>query len=158
MMDEALRYIGDSVDLSYEITETPNPLHQMIGVSVSVFNEEGQIVYEDPVQIVDNVVKYVVNPEMTKHRGNYVAHFTHRFSNNLTKTHSVFFPILPRGIPAETLNTPVMDLTEESTPNEVEHAVGSTLRWLRRRGVEQEQNKDVTYDTAQLKTKKRIKG
>ena len=149
-------YVGDAVDLAYRVVESPNPLHKIIALTVSVFSDEGEIIHDDPTTIVDDMVKYTISPTMTTHRGNYVALFTHWFSHGQVKTHPIMFSVLPRGIPKEAEGTPVIDLNEESTDDEVEGAVSRTLRMLRRQGIESSVSVAITYSTAEEKIQRRI--
>jgi len=149
-------YVGDAIDLSYKVLVSPNPQYKLVALTVSVFSDEGEIIHDDPVSIVDDVVKYTISPAMTRHRGNYAALFTHQFTNGQTKTHPIMFSVLPRGIPKEVEDMPVVNLTEESTDDEVEAAVGMTMRKLRRQGVEHSTNVTVTYLGAEERIQRRI--
>lgn len=157
---ENIFYIGDTIPLAYMVRSRTKAIAKVLEVSVSVFSDEGEVVHEDPVQIIDNVVKYELSSDVTKHRGDYIAIFTHRFPNNEIKSHTIRFSIIPRGLPEEAEELPVSRLDDTSTENDVEKAISETLRLLRRRnrGEQLQFKRDLAlaYDTAQWKLGKRI--
>ena len=149
--------VGESIPLKFH-AEWMGEQITPESASVSVFSEEGNIVNEDPAEINDEgEIEYIVDSNLTKHTGDYVAHFTLHFPNQMmVKNHPINFSVLPREIPTETINTLVAALTGNSTDEEIEEAIASTIRKLRKQGFELRFAVKQTYDTAQKKLGRRL--
>ncbi len=161
-----LYYVGDTVDLAFAINvftsvvfgvDKPikvaeNLKAKITKINVSIFSEQGQIVHEDPVTVIDNVVKYQLNGDMTKHSGNYAAFFHITFGSDRTKTHKILFVVLPRNLDTkkkEVANT--ARLTPKSTDGQIIEAIGHDTRTARRLG-----NIQTVMDMAQTKVGRRL--
>lgn len=157
-----LYYIGDSVPFSFEIQsgyarigEQPyfkaeeSPQAKLLKINVSIFTDEGQIVQEDPVEVVDNTVTYTLDPAMTKHSGDYAAIFSMTFGNGQEKTYKMYKAVLPLNASRD---LPTEDLTPESTEIEIETALGKGMRMARKRGGQVQE----AYDSAQAKIHRRL--
>lgn len=120
-------------------------------MNVSIFNDEGEIVHEDAVTLVDNVVQYTLAPEMTKHAGDYAAFFAITFDNNQQHTYKMPFAVLPKNI-ERTENDTTGDLTPESTDLEIEQALGSDIRARRKMGKDTKS----AYEAAQESIGRRL--
>jgi len=160
-----LSYVGDAVNLSYAIetrvsvkfgerravsigSDAELPLTK---INVSVYNEEGEIVHEDPVKVVDNIVYYTLAPELTKHAGDYAAFFSMTFGADQDRTFKMPFAVLPIKI-EDREETDSDKLTSASTEIQIQNAVGIDMRKLRRKGKKTQ----VAYDIAQEAIGKRI--
>jgi len=151
-----LYYVGDTIPIDFEVTATPNPMIPIIGMSVSVFSSEGEIIRDDPVTMVDNIINYKVPGKQTKHRGEYAAIFDLHFNDGTKKSHSIKFTVLPRGAPSEEVKkSEVNKLTPQSKETEIEQAVKTTIRKVRRQPGNYKKKLEEVRDTAQSKTKRR---
>lgn len=151
-----IHYVGDSIDLSFEIVITPANAPALQSITVSVFSDEGEIIHEDPLTLVDNMVSYTISPEMTRHAGNYAAMFTVKLANNMVKTHRMLFAVLPRGAPEEGKELDVAQLDENANEDTVNKAISSSLRKSRRANKGAGDAIDTVYETAQKKAQRYI--
>jgi len=156
MNKNQLYYVGDSVTIEFVVSSAPDPQVPIIGMGVSVFNNEGEIIHDDPISMVDNVIKYTISEEQTKHRGNYAALFNFKFNDSTSKTHTVKFTVLPKGVPSEEIKkSEVGKLTPKSKESEIEQAMKTTIRKVRRQPGNYKKKLEEVRDTAQSKTKRR---
>ncbi len=164
-----LYYTGDAINLSYSVTprlsvkvgEDPpfgirnnnTESTRLTKINVNVFSNEGEIVHEDPVMVVDNVVKYSLNGEMTKHSGDYAAFFNMVFANGQPKTYKVVFTVLPRNLDIDKKEvSQTTQLTVDSSEGDIETALGTDIRNTRRAGG----NTKTVFDVAQEKVGRRL--
>ncbi len=129
-----LFYEGNKETLQFKAEDkrgTLKPYHSF----VSIFNDEEQLVFDAPVQINDNELSFAIPDDIMGKSDDYVAVFTIDFTPQIRRNHAIRFAVVPREVPEEFKFEPVADLTDESTPDEIETAVGHTLRHLRRGGA-----------------------
>ena len=151
-----LYYVGDTVSLSFEVSIEDIAPIKVETIIVSVFSEEGEIIHEDPVTILEGVVRYEIDPAMTKHAGDYSALFEMTFTGGQKKTYQMPFSILPRGVSSKEGSTRVGKLTKDATDNEVEAAIREDLRALRKGGGTPEENSKLIFEIAQRKLGRRL--
>jgi len=152
-----LNFVGDTVDLAYEVNVDEIAPLKIVSITVSVFSEEGEIIHEDPCTILNGVVEYTVDSSMTTHRGDYMAVFNLEFTGGIKKTYKMPFVVLPRGIAKEGIGTHVSSLTEDSTEDEVEGAIDADIRNIRREKLGAIEGHMLILDIAQYKTGRRHK-
>lgn len=150
-----LYFVGDTIDLAYEVNVDEIAPLKVVEITVSVYTEEGEIIHEDPVTLVNGVVEYTIESAMTKHSGDYMAVFTLRFTEGKDKTFEIPIVVLPRGLSKESIGTYVNMLDEESTDNEVEEAIDRDLRDIRRSGRDAIEGYLLVLQIAQYKTGRR---
>jgi len=160
-----LYYVGDTVNLAFAMeTETSMKLGSspavliasgqqptITSIRVSVYSDEGEIVHDDPVKIMNNTVHYTISPELTRHAGDYSAFFNIDFDGQQKHTYKILFSILPRNID-RTNKTKSSKLNEDSTELEVYESLGSDIRNMRRAG----KNADRAYEIAQENVGRRL--
>lgn len=151
-----LYYVGDTVKLAFEVSIEDIAPIKVETIIVSVFSEEGEIIHEDPVTIVEGVVRYEIDPTMTKHAGDYSALFEMTFTGGRIKTFQMPFSILPRGASAKEKDTHAGKLTKDSTDNEIEDALRRDLREMRKKGGDPDENNKLIFEIAQRKLGRRL--
>lgn len=159
-MAKDLHYVGDTVNLGFMIDVDDTSLIRMqptvvTSASVSIYTDAGEIIHDDPVTIIDNVVKYTLDSSMTKHAGDYSALFTIIFNGSEVKTHPIDFTVLPRTVTKNSKSRKVSKLSNNSSENEVEAAVDGDLRLARRSGMGAKQARQSLLQEAQQATGRR---
>lgn len=151
-----LNYVGNDVTLSFEVVIDDLLPIKVETVTISVYSEEGEIIHEDPVTILEGIVEYKIDGAMTKHAGDYKASFELTFTGGQTKNHEEFFSILPRGASPKAEAMQVGKLVEDSSDNDVEAAIREDLRALRKKGGSPDENSKLIFEIAQRKLGKRL--
>jgi hypothetical protein len=148
-------YEGDAVPVSFYVREGFKPRNPH-SASVTVYRGKEVILSSVSAEVSGNLVRYTVPSDYTYKRGDYMAEFTVYLP--APRTHKIWFRILPRGavISKQKDAEFTKDITDKSTAQEIDSAVGMATRALRRIETQLVKVSKMANDIVSKKSNKRL--
>lgn len=149
-------YEGNDVELEFYVKEKLRPF-KPLSAEVTIYRGTEEIISNQHAEIDGNIVRFLVEGKYTRERGDYKAEFDVHLSLEQTRTHVMWFRILPKGavLDEERDAEIASNLNEESTNHEIDTAFNVALRSLRRTGKGLIKAQKVASDIISKKTSRR---
>ena len=128
-------YEGDDVTLEFSVKEGLYPVTPY-SASVSIYRGKEEIIFNQQAEILGDKVRFDVDNDYTKQRGDYKAVFTVYITPTISRTHVRWFRVLPKGAVISKGKDAELSksIGKDSDDHAVDQALGMALRSLRKVG------------------------
>ena len=150
-------YTGDDVKLKFGVAQKGQRNIKVTSATISLSGPKGEIWSSTPAEVDNDVVRMEIGGGVHDVPGDYIAEFKVGIAPDIKATHRIKYRILQREpIFSNEIDRELMPVDEESSDYEIQGAIGSCIRRLRRMSMDIKKVAEISNDLASKMTNRRM--